>query len=71
VCLEEEGRLIVSVSRWPRFLVCGSDLARAIEAGEEFDSSLTKAQASKRIDELQAKTGRGKTVGTPPRMPGR
>ena len=31
------------------------------EASEEFDSSLTKAQASKRIDELQAKTGRGKT----------
>ena len=30
------------------------------EAGEEFNSSLTKAQASKRIDELQAKTGRGK-----------
>ena len=31
------------------------------EAGEEFDLSLTKARASKRIDELQAKTGRGKT----------
>ncbi len=30
------------------------------EAGEEFDGSLTKAQASKRIDELQAKTGRGR-----------
>jgi Protein of unknown function (DUF3072) len=30
------------------------------EAGEEFDSSLTKAQASKRIDELQAKTGRAR-----------
>jgi len=30
------------------------------EAGEEFDPSLTKAQASKRIDELQAKTGRGR-----------
>ena len=29
------------------------------EAGEEFDQTLTKAQASKRIDELQAKTGRG------------
>lgn len=29
------------------------------EAGEEFDASLTKAQASQRIDELQAKTGRG------------
>ena len=29
------------------------------EAGEEFDDSLTKAQASERIDELQAKTGRG------------
>ena len=29
------------------------------EAGEEFDESLNKAQASERIDELQAKTGRG------------
>ena len=30
------------------------------EAGEEFDSGLTKAQASERIDALQDKTGRGK-----------
>ena len=29
------------------------------EAGEEFDESLTKAEASRRIDELQARTGRG------------
>jgi hypothetical protein len=29
------------------------------EAGEEFDEKLTKAEASKRIDELQEKTGRG------------
>jgi hypothetical protein len=29
------------------------------EAGEEFDESLTKAEASKRIDELQQQTGRG------------
>jgi hypothetical protein len=29
------------------------------EAKEEFDESLTKAEASKRIDELQQKTGRG------------
>jgi len=29
------------------------------EANEEFDDTLTKADASKRIDELQAKTGRG------------
>ena len=29
------------------------------EAGEEFDENMTKAQASKRIDELQHKTGRG------------
>lgn len=29
------------------------------EAGEEFDPNLTKAEASKRIDELRAKTGRG------------
>ncbi len=29
------------------------------EAGEEFDAGLTKADASKKIDELQEKTGRG------------
>jgi len=29
------------------------------EAGEAFDEKLTKADASKRIDELQDKTGRG------------
>jgi hypothetical protein len=31
----------------------------ADEAGEPFDDTLTKAEASKRIDELQHKTGRG------------
>jgi Protein of unknown function (DUF3072) len=30
------------------------------EAGEDFDPRLTKAEASKRIDELQARTGRGR-----------
>ena len=30
------------------------------QAGEPFDESLTKAQASKRIDELQERTGRGR-----------
>ncbi len=30
------------------------------EAGEEFDPSLSKADASLKIDELQNKTGRGK-----------
>ena len=30
------------------------------EAGEEFNEKLTKAEASKKIEELQAKTGRGK-----------
>jgi hypothetical protein len=29
------------------------------EAGEEFDGNLNKADSSKRIDELQHKTGRG------------
>ena len=29
------------------------------EAGEEFDPDMTKADASKRIDALQDKTGRG------------
>lgn len=29
------------------------------EAGEPFDPNLTKAEASKRIDALQEKTGRG------------
>jgi Protein of unknown function (DUF3072) len=31
------------------------------EAGEEFDPGLTKAEASKKIDELQEKTGRGQS----------
>lgn len=31
------------------------------EAGEEFDDSLSKADASIRIDALQEKTGRGKS----------
>ena len=31
----------------------------AREAGEEVDDSLTKAEASRRIEELQEKTGRG------------
>jgi hypothetical protein len=30
------------------------------EAGEEFDERLTKAEASKKIEELQRRTGRGK-----------
>ena len=30
------------------------------EAGEEFDRDLSKADASRRIDELQAKTGGGR-----------
>lgn len=32
----------------------------ASEAGEEVEEDLTKADASKKIDELQEKTGRGK-----------
>jgi hypothetical protein len=32
------------------------------EAKEEFDDKLTKAEASKRIDELQARTGRGQPM---------
>lgn len=31
------------------------------EANEEFDPTLSKAEASKQIDALQAKTGRGKS----------
>ncbi len=30
------------------------------EAGEPFDDSLSKADASRRIDKLQGKTGRGR-----------
>ena len=37
-----------------------ADLAEAEEAGEDVEPNLTKAEASKRIDELQEKTGRGK-----------
>lgn len=32
----------------------------ASEAGEEIDEHLTKAEAAKKIDELQQRTGRGK-----------
>jgi hypothetical protein len=32
----------------------------AQEAGEELDTGLTKAEASRRIDELQERTGRGR-----------
>lgn len=32
----------------------------ASEAGEQVEDELTKAEASKKIDELQDKTGRGK-----------
>ena len=34
----------------------------ASEAGEEIEPDLTKAEASKRIDELQEKTGRGRSA---------
>jgi hypothetical protein len=34
------------------------------EAGEDFKGGLTKAEASKRIDELQKKTGRGDNAST-------
>ena len=33
------------------------------EAGEPFDESLSKADASRRIDELQERTGRGQATG--------
>jgi hypothetical protein len=33
----------------------------ASEAGEEVEENLTKAEASKRIDELREKTGRGES----------
>jgi hypothetical protein len=41
-----------------------ADLADSItverfQADEAFDENLTKAEASRRIDELQARTGRG------------
>ena len=35
------------------------------EAKEDFDPSLTKAEASKKIDELRHKTGRGESGTTP------
>jgi hypothetical protein len=34
----------------------------ATEAGEEVEPDLTKAEASKKIDELQQKTGRGQST---------
>ena len=35
----------------------------AREAGEDVDEELTKAEASRRIDELQDRTGRGSSAG--------
>jgi hypothetical protein len=35
----------------------------ATEAGETVDEELTKAEASRRIDQLQEKTGRGRDAG--------
>ncbi len=35
----------------------------AQEAGEDVDPNLTKAEASKKIDELQERTGRGQNQG--------
>jgi len=35
----------------------------ADEAGEDVDDDLTKAEASERIDELQERTGRGRSNG--------
>lgn len=35
----------------------------ATEAGESVEDDLSKAEASKRIEELQEKTGRGKAAG--------
>ena len=35
----------------------------AQEAGEEVPGDLTKAEASKKIDELQERTGRGSSAG--------
>lgn len=40
------------------------------EAGEPFDPDSTKAEASKRIDALQAKTGRGRNHQSRPESPG-
>ena len=37
---------------------------RSREAGEPFDETLTKADASRRIDELQERTGRGQGGGS-------
>ena len=37
------------------------------EAGEPFQQELTKAEASKRIEELQSKTGRGQPAHSDPK----
>ncbi|MES2979005.1 MAG: DUF3072 domain-containing protein [Pseudomonadota bacterium] len=39
------------------------------EAKEPFDESLSKAEASRRIDELQARTGRGQPGGNASTQP--
>ena len=62
----DEGNMIKDPERW----VTGDEPLTgaqrsylhtlAEEAGEEIDDDLTKAEASKLIDELQEKTGRGR-----------
>jgi uncharacterized damage-inducible protein DinB len=62
---ENQGNLIKDPETW----VTGDESMTAAqasylrtlseEAGEEFDDSLSKAQASERIDELRQRTGRG------------
>ena len=43
---------------------------RCVRSGRDFDPSLPKAQASERIDALQAKTGRGFSKARGRRLPG-
>jgi hypothetical protein len=64
--MADEGNMIKDPDRW----VTGDEPLTgaqrsylhtlAEEAGEEVDDDLTKAEASKLIDELQEKTGRGR-----------
>lgn len=67
----DEGRAGSNVAKHPDDWVTGEEpmtgaqasylQTLAQEGGEEFDPGMTKAEASKRIEELQTKTGRGTT----------
>ena len=58
--LVDAGKVIISAKTAALFAAACRVAPIVAEAGEEVEEELTKADASKKIDELQEKTGRGK-----------